>query len=81
MAWEPGRRYNFFFSPPAHLCAATYMTEISLIVTLNNQFNPIQILLPSRDMAEIPLKRRKSLLQSNQPTAHKCAGGLKMMLG
>ena len=23
----------------AHLCAVTYMTEISLIVTLNNQFN------------------------------------------
>ena len=30
------RRSNFFFSPPAHLCAVTYMTEISLIVTLNN---------------------------------------------
>ena len=39
MAWEPDRRYNFFFSPPAHLCAVTCMTEISLIVTLNNQFN------------------------------------------
>ena len=38
MAWEPDRRSNFFFSPPAHLCAVTYMTEISLIVTLNNQF-------------------------------------------
>ena len=37
--WEPDRRSNFFFSPPAHLCAVTYMTEISLIVTLNNQFN------------------------------------------
>ena len=37
MAWEPDRRSNFFFSPPAHLCAVTYMTEISLIVTLNNQ--------------------------------------------
>ena len=34
--WEPDRRSNFFFSPPAHLCAVTYMTEISLIVTLNN---------------------------------------------
>ena len=34
MAWEPDRRSNFF-SPPAHLCAVTYMTEISLIVTLN----------------------------------------------
>ena len=37
--WEPDRRSNFLFSPPAHLCAVTYMTEISLIVTLNNQFN------------------------------------------
>ena len=36
-AWEPDRRSNFFFIPPAHLCAVTYMTEISLIVTLNNQ--------------------------------------------
>ena len=34
---------NFFFSPPAHLCAVTYMTEISLIVTLNNQFNSTQL--------------------------------------
>ena len=39
MAWEPDRWSNFFFSPLAHLCAVTYMTEISLIVTLNNQFN------------------------------------------
>ena len=38
MAWEPDRRCNFFFIPPANLCAVTYMTEISLIVTLNNQF-------------------------------------------
>ena len=37
MAWEPDRRSNFFFNPPAHLCAVTYMTEISLIVTLNKQ--------------------------------------------
>ena len=36
--WEPDRRSNFFFNPPAHLCSVTYMTEISLIVTLNNQF-------------------------------------------
>ena len=43
MAWEPDRRSNFFFSPPAHLCAVTYMTEISLIVTLNNQFNSTQL--------------------------------------
>ena len=43
MAWEPDRRSNFFFSPPAHLCAVTYMTEISLIVTLNKQFNSTQL--------------------------------------
>ena len=41
--WEPDRRSNFFFSPPAHLCAVTYMTEISLIVTLNNKFNSTQL--------------------------------------
>ena len=37
---EPDRRSNYFFSPPAHLhvCAVTCVTEISLIVTLNNQF-------------------------------------------
>ena len=40
--WEPDRWSNFFFSPPAHLCAVTYMTEISLIVTLNNHFNSTQ---------------------------------------
>ena len=44
MAWEPDRSSNFFFSPPAHLCAVTYMTEILLIVTLNNQFTlPYQL--------------------------------------
>ena len=36
MAWEPGRRFNFFFSLPAqlHVCAVTYITEMSLNVTL-----------------------------------------------
>ena len=43
MAWKPDRRSNFFI-PPAHLCAVTYMTEISLIVTLNNQFTYLLIL-------------------------------------
>ena len=38
MAWELDRRSNFFFNPPVHLCAVTYLTEISLIVTLNNKF-------------------------------------------
>ena len=36
MAWEPDRRFNFFFNPPAHLYAVTCMTEISLNVTLDN---------------------------------------------
>ena len=36
MAWEPDHRSDFFLSPPAHLCTVTYITEISLIVTLNN---------------------------------------------
>ena len=36
--WEPDRRSNFFFSPPAQLCSVTYMTAISLIVTFNNKF-------------------------------------------
>ena len=40
--WEPDRRSSFFFRPPARLCAVTYMTERSLIVTLNNQFNNLQ---------------------------------------
>ena len=43
MRWEPDRRSYFFFSPPSHLCAVTYMTEISLIVTLNKQFNSTQL--------------------------------------
>ena len=49
MAWEPDRRSNFF-SPPAHLCAVTYMTEISLIVTLSNQFTLPYIILWNKDM-------------------------------
>ena len=36
--WEPDRRSNFFI-PPAHLCAVTYITEISLHVTLSNRSN------------------------------------------
>ena len=37
MAWDPERRSNFF-SPPAHVCAVTCITEISSIVTLSNQY-------------------------------------------
>ena len=43
LSWEPDRRSNFFFSPPAHLCADTCVTELLLIVTLNNQFNSTQL--------------------------------------
>ena len=35
--WEPDRMSIFFFSPPSHLCAVTYITEISLHQPLNNQ--------------------------------------------
>ena len=37
---EPDRRFNFF-NPPAHLCVVTFMTEISLHVTLNNQIHSL----------------------------------------
>ena len=46
---EPDRRSNFFFIPPAHICAVTYMTEISLNVTLN-----IRIHLNSRHKKKMP---------------------------
>ena len=34
-----GRRSKFLLTPPAHLCAVTYMTEISFHVTLNNRIH------------------------------------------
>ena len=36
MALGADRRFNIFFNPHAHLCAVTYITEISLHVTLSN---------------------------------------------
>ena len=42
IAWEPDRRFNFF-NPPAYLCAITYMTEISLNVTLNNHIHSLTL--------------------------------------
>ena len=33
-----------FFSPPAHLCAVTYITEISLHVTLSNQSHSLTLM-------------------------------------
>ena len=41
--WEPDRRSNFFVSPPAHLCAVTYITEILLHVMLNNHSAQLSI--------------------------------------
>ena len=40
---EPDCWSNFFFSPPAHLCAVTYITEILLHVTLSNQSHSLAL--------------------------------------
>ena len=48
MAWKPDRRTTFFFSPPEHLCAVTYITEISLNVT-----NPLDVSYPLHSTAEL----------------------------
>ena len=37
MAWEPDRRSNFFFGPPAHLYMCRHITEISLNVKYSKQ--------------------------------------------
>ena len=49
MTLEPEQRSNFFFNPPVHLCAVSYMTEVSLNVTLTN-----------RSTQSIKTKRRRS---------------------
>ena len=36
-AWLRTLRHDNFFNPPAHLCAVTYVTEISMHVTLSSQ--------------------------------------------
>ena len=41
--WEPDRRFMFFFNQPVHLCAVTYLTEISLHVTLSNQSHSLTL--------------------------------------
>ena len=76
MAWEPDRRSIFFFSPPAHLCTVTYMTEISSIVTLNNYFtHSCQI-----RWGELAVSRHNQRYFSHtHVTAHRCAGGLKKL--
>ena len=41
MTWEPDRMYTCrsnFFSTAAHLCAVTYIIEVSLILALGKQF-------------------------------------------
>ena len=48
MAWRPDRRSTFFFSPPEHLCAVTYITEISLNVT-----NLLNVSYPLHSTAEL----------------------------
>ena len=64
MAWELDRRSNyFFFSPLAHLCAVTYVTEISLIVTLNNQFNSTQQLVGPKLRDGVLVRRDMKLLE------------------
>ena len=56
--WELDRRSNyFFFSPPAHLCTVTCMTEISLTVTLNNQFTSLWLQPKSRSPEDCSVSR------------------------
>ena len=42
--WEPDRRFNYF-NPSAHVFAVTYITEISLHVTLCNSLTHLQLLV------------------------------------
>ena len=49
------RRFNFLFSPHTDLCAVTYITDISLHMTLNNQSHSyslafIEAMLDSSDL-------------------------------
>ena len=73
MAWEPDRRLNFFFNPPAHLCAVTYMTEISLNVTLNNHIHSLiwsftakVKILPHHEYQSFEVKNYTQFLDKNQ---------------
>ena len=40
--WEPDRRYNFFFSPPAHLCAVTHNWNI-IACDVKHQYKTRQV--------------------------------------
>ena len=48
-----------FFSPPAHLYAVTYMTEISLIVTSNNQSHSFHNFLTQYEIIEDNLRKNR----------------------
>ena len=49
--WGPDRRFNIF-NPPAHLCDVTYITEISLYVTLSNHSHSLSCARPSTDTGQ-----------------------------
>ena len=53
--WEPDRSLNL--SPPAYLCAVTYLNEISLQVTLSNQFHSLSLQFSREARLNCPLRR------------------------
>ena len=69
--WEPDRRSKFFFSLPANLCAVTYITEISLHVTLS--------LVELNWLFNVTINNI-SVIFVTDVTAHRCAGGLEKKL-
>ena len=60
-AWEPDRRSNFF-SPPANLCAVTCMTEISLNLTLSNQYSLTPMLYSYHCSRYIQFERKYNII-------------------
>ena len=59
--WEPDSRSNFFFCPPAHQCAVTYITEMSLHVTLPLTSTwPLQHIWPQGRIQDITESSSKS---------------------
>ena len=76
MAWEPDRMFNFFFGPPAHLCAITYVTEISLNVMLNNHIHSLRkipLILSLRSLSPLQI----DILNSN--LVHRIVMGIRRM--
>ena len=72
-AWKPYHKSNFFFSPPAHLCAVTSMTEILLIVTLNNQFTTI-FKIQIHSLTQLPVGSTPQLSWQPRPCTDPAAG-------